>query len=65
MSPPRIALGCLLCAFLCGAAARAARAGEAAPLQLSIHGLKPALEEAVRSGLTLQQYRDHAVSEAQ
>jgi translocation and assembly module TamA len=65
MSPPRIALGCLLCAFLCGAAAGAARAGEAAPLQLSIHGLKPALEEAVRSGLTLQQYRDHAVSEAQ
>src|SRR5678815_2539349 len=34
-------------------------------LNLQINGLKPGREEAVRSGLTLQQYRDRAVSEAQ
>jgi translocation and assembly module TamA len=57
--------GCLLLALLCGAHVGAPRAAEPARLQLSINGLKPALEEAVRSGLTLQQYRDQAVSEAQ
>jgi len=42
------------------------RAASSAPaLKLEINGLRPALEEAVRSGLTLQQYRDRAVSEAQ
>ena len=34
-------------------------------LEFSIHGLNRALEDAVRSGLTLQQYRDRTVSEAQ
>jgi len=34
-------------------------------LELKINGLKPALESAVLSGLTLQQYRDRSVSEAQ
>jgi translocation and assembly module TamA len=34
-------------------------------LRLTVNGLKQALEEAVRSGLTLQQYRDRSVSEAQ
>ncbi len=33
--------------------------------QLQINGLKPALESAVLSGLTLQQYRDRSVSDAQ
>jgi len=40
-------------------------AGDAPGLNLEINGLKPGLEDAVRSGLTLQQYRDRAVSEAQ
>jgi translocation and assembly module TamA len=40
-------------------------AEDAARLKLTIEGLKPALEEAVRSGLTLQQYSDRSVSEAQ
>ena len=34
-------------------------------LELQINGLKPALESAVLSGLTLQQYRDRSVSDAQ
>ena len=34
-------------------------------VELQINGLKQALESAVRSGLTLQQYRDRSVSEAQ
>ena len=37
----------------------------AGDLEFTIDGLKPALESAVRSGLTLQQYRDRSVSEAQ
>jgi translocation and assembly module TamA len=40
-------------------------ANDAPRLNLKVNGLKPGLEEAVRSGLTLQQYRDRAVSEAQ
>ena len=40
-------------------------ASEAARLELTINGLDAALEEAVRSGLTLQQYRDRSVSSAQ
>ena len=45
----------------------AATGPEATPkrLQLQINGLKPALESAVLSGLTLQQYRDRSVSDAQ
>jgi translocation and assembly module TamA len=58
----RIALVCLALAVP-GGPLRAA--SEASGLKLDINGLKPALEEAVRSGLTLQQYRDRAVSEAQ
>jgi translocation and assembly module TamA len=34
-------------------------------LELQINGLKPALESAALSGLTLQQYRDRSVSNAQ
>jgi len=34
-------------------------------LEFTIDGLKPSLESAVRTGLTLQQYRDRHVSEAQ
>ena len=33
--------------------------------ELTIEGVKPLLEEAIRSGLTLQQYRERAVSDAQ
>ena len=57
----RIVLVCLaLAAPLC------ARSADDAPrLDIAINGLKPALEEAVRGGLTLQQYRDRSVSEAQ
>lgn len=40
-------------------------ANDSPGLNLKVNGLKPGLEEAVRSGLTLQQYRDRAVSEAQ
>jgi translocation and assembly module TamA len=62
MPVSHIALACL--AFLaCPGLVRAA--DDAAGLHLEIDGLKPALEDAVRSGLTLQQYRDRAVSEAQ
>jgi translocation and assembly module TamA len=58
----RLAFACL--ALL--ASPGALRAADAiARLGLTINGLKPGLEEAVRSGLTLQQYRDRAVSEAQ
>jgi translocation and assembly module TamA len=58
----RIALACLLWIATHGVA-RAADHGTG--LNLTIHGLKPALEDAVLSGLTLQQYRDRSVSEAQ
>jgi translocation and assembly module TamA len=58
----RIAFACL--ALLVPAGPLHA-ADDAARLKLTISGLKPELEEAVRSGLTLQQYRDRAVSEAQ
>ncbi len=64
----RIALACLLLAVFLGAPGGAtlgaARAADT-KLDLAINGLKPGLEEAVRSGLTLQQYRERAVSEAQ
>jgi translocation and assembly module TamA len=56
----RIALACLVLLAPCGTA----RAAEER-LDLRIQGLNPALEDAVRSGLTLQQYRDRTVSEAQ
>jgi len=36
-----------------------------APVEISVKGLNPELEEAVRSGLTLTQYKDRAVSDAQ
>ncbi|HKE93426.1 MAG TPA: POTRA domain-containing protein, partial [Povalibacter sp.] len=57
----RIVLACLL--FLAPFCVRAA--GDASKLELAINGLKPALESAVRGGLTLQQYLDRSVSEAQ
>ncbi len=55
----------LVCLALLAASGLLRAAGNAPGLNLEIHGLKPALEDAVRSGLTLQQYRDRAVSEAQ
>src|SRR5690242_11996307 len=58
----RIALVCLA---LIAPASLSRAAGESPGLNLEINGLKPGLEDAVRSGLTLQQYRDRAVSEAQ
>jgi translocation and assembly module TamA len=44
-----------------------ARAADAprARNELTIEGVKPLLEDAIRSGLTLQQYRERAVSDAQ
>lgn len=58
----RIALVCLA---LLAPAGLLHAADDAARLKLTINGLRPALEDAVRSGLTLQQYRDRSVSEAQ
>jgi translocation and assembly module TamA len=59
---PRLALAFLV--FI--VAASGARAAQpAARNELTIDGLTTALEEAVRSGLTLQQYRDREVSDAQ
>jgi translocation and assembly module TamA len=55
----------LLCLSLVTTPGLLRAANDAAGLNLEINGLKPGLEEAVRSGLTLQQYRDRAVSEAQ
>ena len=57
----RVALCCIL---LC-ALAQSLRAQEAAQHELTIEGLDSLLEEAVRSGLTLSQYRDRQVSDAQ
>jgi translocation and assembly module TamA len=57
----RIALVCLALVTSPGLL----RAADVPALNLEINGLKPALEAAVRSGLTLQQYRDRVVSEAQ
>jgi translocation and assembly module TamA len=62
MPPLRIAL-VFLALFTSSSLLRAAN--DAPGLNLKVNGLKPGLEEAVRSGLTLQQYRDRAVSEAQ
>lgn len=45
-------------------AARAADAPRTSN-ELTIEGVKPLLEEAIRSGLTLQQYRERAISESQ
>lgn len=57
----RIVLACLvLAAPLCARAA-----DEASKFELAVNGVKPSLEAAVRGGLTLQQYLDRAVSEAQ
>lgn len=62
MSQPRIALAFLVfVAALHGAFA----AQPAARNELTINGLNTVLEEAVRSGLTLHQYRDREVSGAQ
>jgi translocation and assembly module TamA len=58
----RIALACLA---LLASPALLRAADAPARLKLAINGLSPALEEAVRTGLTLQQYRDRSVSEAQ
>jgi len=61
MSVARLALCCIL---LC-ALPVLARAQEAARHTLTIEGLDSHLEEAVRSSLTLSQYRDRPVSDAQ
>lgn len=56
------ALACLACVL---APATTHAEQPAARLEISISGLDAALEEAVRSSLTLQQYRDRSVSPAQ
>jgi translocation and assembly module TamA len=56
------ALACVACALV---ATRAHAQQAPARLAISISGLDAALEEAVRSSLTLQQYRDRSVSSAQ
>ena len=57
---------CSALAVITPVLACSAHAARRARLNLNaINGLKLRLEEAVRSGLTLQQYRDRAVSEAQ
>ena len=62
MALPRAAFALLLLAMAVGVA----HAADPAPRnRLSIEGLSSELEEAVRSGLTLQQYGDRTVSEAQ
>jgi translocation and assembly module TamA len=62
MPPLRIVLALLLGLGLLRAAAGAEPATRNT---LTINGLSTALEESVRSSLTLQQYRDRAVSDAQ
>jgi len=58
----RIALACLVL----GAPLAAAPAEKPpARLELSIHGVRPALEVAILSGLTLHQYLERSVSEVQ
>jgi translocation and assembly module TamA len=63
MPLPRILI--LLLALSAPLQAATEPAPPAGDLEFTIDGLKPALESAVRSGLTLQQYRDRSVSEAQ
>ena len=63
MPLPRIALLFLVLAAPVHAADEPAKS--AGNLEYSIKGLKSDLEAAVRSGLTLQQYNDRTVSEAQ
>jgi translocation and assembly module TamA len=63
MPLPRIFLLFLVLAAPLHAADEPARG--AGNLEFSIRGLKSDLEAAVRSGLTLQQYKDRAVGEAQ
>ena len=63
MPLPRIALLFLVLAAPVHAADEPAKS--AGNLEYSIKGLKSDLEAAVRSGLTLQQYKDRTVSEAQ
>jgi len=58
----RIALSCLV---LIAALPWARAAEPEGKLEVEITGLSSTLEQAVRSGLTLQQYRDRAVSDAQ
>ena len=58
----RIALACLLL----GAPLAAAPADKPpARLELSVHGVRLALEQAILSGLTLHQYRERSVSDTQ
>lgn len=57
-----VALACVACVLV---PARAGAEQAPARLEISIDGLDSALEEAVRSSLTLQQYRDRSVSSAQ
>ena len=59
---PRAALACLVFAAPIVATSADKASGS---LEISIDGLSSELEEAVRSGLTLQQYRDRTVSDAQ
>jgi len=58
----RIAVACLV---LLASPGLLRAANDAPGLNLKINGLKPGLEDGVRSGLTLQQYLDRSVSEAQ
>src|SRR5688572_8726021 len=55
----------LACITLAGICSTAHAASPPVRLELTLTGLDAALEEAVRSGLTLQQYRDRTVSSAQ
>jgi len=65
MPPLRIVLFFLVLAAPLHAATEPAPGKGKGNLEFTIDGLKPALEDAVRTGLTLEQYRDRTVSEAQ